>query len=237
MDKEYGVLINGKHTGRDYHLKWMAPFTIESPTVKRHTIDVPFANGILDLAAFLTGNDVKYDNRRMEFCFEREGNYTQWDIITMKIKNDLHGQICSIIPDTRPDWVYYGMIEVETEKEILDAPYDVVITVDADPYKYERYSSLEPWVWDTFCFEDGIIRNYKDLEVNGTMTLLIPGRRKKVVPVFDCSAAMSLGYGGQTYYLPAGRSKLLDLQLGEGEHFLTFQGNGRVSVDYRGAGL
>ena len=237
MGTEYGVLINGKHTGTDYHLKWMAPFTIESPKVKRQTMDVPFGNGILDLTAFITGDDAKYDNREMKFRFEREGNYTRWDIDTMKIKNDLHGRLCPIIPDTRPDWVYYGMVEVQTEKEILDTPYDVVITVDADPYKYERYSSLERWVWDTFCFEDGIIRDYKDLEVNGSMTLLIPGRRKKVVPVLDCTVAMTLEYGGRTYHLPAGRSKLLDLRLGEGEHFLTFHGNGKVSVDYRGASL
>ena len=92
-------------------------------------------------------------------------------------------------------------------------------------------------MWDTFCFEDGIIRDYKDLEVNGSMTLLIPGRRKKIVPVIDCSVGMTLEYGGRTYYLPAGRSKIVDLQLGAGEHYLTFQGNGMVSVEYRGARL
>lgn len=236
-EKEYGVSFNGKHTGRDYHLEWIAPFTISSPVPKRNTAEVPFADGVLDFTAFLTGDDVKYENREMGFQFERDGDYTQWDIITGKIENDLHGQMCTIIPDTRPDWTYYGMVTVETEKKALGEPYDITISVDADPYKYERYNSLEPWVWDTFCFQDGIIRNYKNLQVDGLLTLMIPGRRKKVVPVFECSAAMQLTYGGKNYELPAGRSKILDLQIGMGEHFLTFKGRGIVSVEYRGASL
>ena len=126
------------------------------------------------------------------------------------------------------------MIETNKENNVF---CDYLLTLEADPYKYERFSSLEPWVWDVFPFDGGIIRNYKDLDVNGTMTLLIPGRRKKVVPVFDCSTAMTLEYGGQTYYLPSGKSKILELQLGVGEHLLTFRGTGKVSVDYRGASL
>lgn len=237
MKEQYGVLIKGKHTGRDYNLDWIAPFTITSPEVKRYNIEVPGSDGKLDLTTFLTGQDIKYDNRNLKFSFNFDGDYTRWDIVSTRIMNDLHGQLCSVIPDTRPDFVYYGITTVETEKETLEGSCDIIISVDVEPYKYERYSSLEPWVWDTFCFEDGIIRDYKDLKVDGTMMLMIPGRRKKVVPVFICSDVMTLEYGGQSYTLPAGRSKTLDIQLGMGEHFLLFHGTGTVSVDYRGGSL
>ena len=63
------------------------------------------------------------------------------------------------------------------------------------------------------------------------------GRRMKVVPVFECSAEMVLSYGGAEYNLPAGRSKIPDLRIGEGEHYLMFAGSGTVSVDYRGGRL
>lgn len=235
-DDGYGVLINGKHTGKDYHLEWLAPFEITSPKPKRYTLEVPFADGKLDVTSFMTG-DVKYENRTLKFKFDCDGDYVKWERISSRIKNELHGQMCPIIPDTRPDFVYYGVVTVNTEKESLEDSCDIEISVDADPYKYERYGSLEPWVWDTFCFDDGIIRNYKDLKVDGTMMLMIPGRRKKVVPVFICSDPMTLEYGGQAYTLPVGRSKILDLRLGTGEHFLTFTGTGTVSVDYRGASL
>lgn len=233
----YGVTFNGKHSWKDYGLKWMAPFVIESPKEKRYSVEIPARNGKLDLTKFLTGDDVQYENRTMGFAFEYEGDYTKWDIVADKIENDLHGQLCGIIPDNRPDFVYYGVVTVNTKKETLESSCEIEILVDAEPYKYERYGSLEPWVWDTFCFEDGIIRDYRDLEVNGTMVLMIPGRRKKVVPVFECSESMVLEYHSISYTLPKGKSKVMDLQLGAGEHILTFQGEGTVSVDYRGASL
>ena len=185
----YGVTFNGKHSWKDYGLKWMAPFVIESPKEKRYSVEIPARNGKLDLTKFLTGDDVQYENRAMGFAFEYEGDYTKWDIVADKIENDLHGQLCGIIPDNRPDFVYYGVVTVNTKKETLESSCEIEILVDAEPYKYERYGSLEPWVWDTFCFEDGIIRDYRDLEVNGTMVLMIPGRRKKVVPVLSALKA------------------------------------------------
>ena len=168
----YGVTFNGKHSWKDYGLKWMAPFVIESPKEKRYSVEIPARNGKLDLTKFLTGDDVQYENRTMGFAFEYEGDYTKWDIVADKIENDLHGQLCGIIPDNRPDFVYYGVVTVNTKKETLESSCEIEILVDAEPYKYERYGSLEPWVWDTFCFEDGIIRDYRDLEVNGTMVLM-----------------------------------------------------------------
>ena len=235
--ESYGVTFNGKHSWENYGLIWLAPFIIEAPKEKRYRIEVPARDGILDLTNFFMGDDVKYENRKMGFSFEYEGDYTKWDIVADRIENDLHGQLCSIIPDNRPDFIYYGVVTVNTQKQALESSCEIEILVDADPYKYERYSSLEPWVWDDFCFEDGIIRDYRDLEVNGTMVLIIPGRRKKVVPVFDCSESLVLEYGGVSYTLPEGKSKILDLQLGAGEHFLVFKGKGTVSVDYRGASL
>ena len=59
----------------------------------------------------------------------------------------------------------------------------------------------------------------------------------KAVPVFECSSKMKLTYGEVDYILPEGRSKILDLQLGEGEHYLVFTGSGIISVDYRGGRL
>ena len=232
--KTKGVLLNDIHTYEDLGLNLLG-IRIEPASPKLETVSIPISSNRLNLAKFLS-SDIQYEWRDIVLSFDKRDDYRMWAHRSSNIKNLFHGQEVQLILDSDKGFYYTGTGLVETSKD-NNVFCDYLITLEADPYKYERYSSLEPWVWDTFCFEDGIIRNYKDLEVNGTMTLLIPGRRKKVVPVFDCSAAMSLGYGGQTYYLPAGRSKLLDLQLGEGEHFLTFQGNGRVSVDYRGASL
>ena len=231
---EHGILIGDKHTYNDWNLV-CTKVEISDPEQKTYFIEIPGRDGVIDLSEALVG-DVKYGNReiKMEFV-RRQYHLTEWHLRSSDILDYCHGQRRKVILDSDRAYYYEGRLRAETEKDFKGIDH-FTISADVEPYKYERYSSLEPWVWDTFCFVDGIIRNYKDLEVNETMTLLIPGRRKRVVPVIDCSVAMTLEYGGRTYYLPVGRSKILDLQLGTGEHLLTFKGNGMVSVEYRGVG-
>ena len=234
MRKIEGVLLNDIHTYKDLGLQLLG-IQIDPADPKLETVSIPMSSNRLNLAKFLN-TDVQYEWRNIVLSFDKRDDYYMWAFHSSNIKNLFHGQEVQLILGSDKGFYYTGTALVETSKE-NNVFCDYLVTLEADPYKYERFSSLEPWVWDVFSFPGGIIRNYKDLEVNGSMTLLIPGRRKKVVPVMDCSVAMTLEYGGRTYHLPAGRSKLLDLQLGEGEHFLTFRGNGKVSVDYRGASL
>ena len=49
MENKYGVFINGKHTGRDYRLEWVSPFTITSPEAKRYSVEIPGSDGNIDL--------------------------------------------------------------------------------------------------------------------------------------------------------------------------------------------
>ena len=115
--------------------------------------------------------------------------------------------------------------------------YGSTITIEAtvDPYKYETQLSTEPWLWDSFSFEDGIIRNYFDITVPGTLKII--GRRKRVCPMFICSNPMTVTYLGNTYSLATGQNTIPDIFLGAGEHVLTFGGIGTVDVDYQGASL
>lgn len=108
---------------------------------------------------------------------------------------------------------------------------------NVEPYKFEKFSSLEPWEWDSFNFKTGIIRNYKNIIVNGTYSLRIPGRRKRIVPVISCDESVQVSYEGTTYTLSPGKNKVFGICIKEGENILTFSGNATVSVDYRGGML
>ena len=89
-------------------------------------------------------------------------------------------------------------------------------------------------MWDTLDLENGIIREYKELEVTGSRIVTIPGTRKEIIPTIIASAAMQVEWKGTRYDVPAGESKLYAISLVEGENILTFYGNGTVSIDYRG---
>lgn len=232
---EYGIIIGDKHTGRDWGLV-CTQVEIESPEQKTQYVEVPGRDGYLDLSEVLTG-EPHYKNRNLKISLiRREQDFRRWHVKASDVTDYCHNIRRKVIFDSDPGYYFDGRLKAESSKNFKGIDC-FTISVDAQPYKYERFSSLEPWIWDIFSFEDGIIRNYKDLRVDGELTLMILGRRMKAVPVFECSSELNLTYRGKTYTLPAGRSKMLDLRIGEGEHFLTFTGSGTVSVDYRGGRL
>ena len=79
---------------------------------------------------------------------------------------------------------------------------------------------------DSFSFVDGIIRDYFDITVPGSLTIV--GRRKRCARII-CSGAMTVTYLGNTYQLTAGEN-LITTSLLEA-NMPTFGGSGRM-VDY-----
>nr|DAL66487.1 MAG TPA: distal tail protein [Caudoviricetes sp.] len=230
-----GVQIGGKHTLKDWNLGWLS-ITLGFPEAKTYEQDIPGADGIIDLTEAVTG-DVKYKQRSISMEFDMlDTDYFDWQAKLSEIANHLAGQKYKIFLGSDPAFYYIGRLKLDTEKT-EKAESKITISGEVDPYKYEKYSSLDDWTWDDFNFETGIIREYKDLQVSGSYKLYIPGRRKKIVPVIECNTAMQVTYDGKTYSLPVGRSKVFDIWLGEGDNYLTFTGTGTVSVDYRGGSL
>lgn len=231
-----GVQIGEKHTLKDWNLGWMA-VNLGFPESKTYEQDIPGADGTLDLTESMTNGDVKYKNRSISLEFEvQDEDFFRWSQIISEIANYLVGQKFRIILDNDPQFYYIGRLSMDAEKTDRRNS-KLVLSGEVDPYKYEKYSSLEDWTWDDFNFETGITREYKDIQVDGTYDLYIPGRRKKIVPAIQCSASMQVTFNGKTYNLQAGKSKVFDIWLGEGENILTFTGTGKVSVDYRGGSL
>lgn len=231
-----GVQIGKKHTLKDWNLGWTA-ITLGFPEAKTYEQDIPGADGTLDLTESMTNGDVKYKNRSISLEFEvPDEDFFHWSPMISKIANYLVGQRFQIILDNDPGYYYIGRLSMDVEKTDRENS-KLVLSGEVDPYKYERYSSLEDWTWDTFNFETGIIREYKNIEVNGTYNLHIYGLRKKIVPLFICSTAMQVTFNGKTYNLQEGKSKVFDIWLGDGNNILTFTGTGNVSVDYRGGSL
>lgn len=231
-----GVQIGGKHTLKDWNLGWLS-ITLGFPEAKTYEQDIPGADGSLDLTEAMTPGDVKYKQRSITMEFDMlDKDYFDWNAKISEIANYLVGQKFKIFLDSDPAFYYIGRLKLDTEKS-EKAESKITISGEVDPYKYEKHSSLEDWTWDDFNFETGIIREYKDLQIDGSYELFIPGRRKKIVPVIECSAAMQVTYNGKTYSLPKGKSKAFDIWLGEGDNYLTFTGTGTVSVDYRGGSL
>ncbi len=231
-----GIQIGKKHTLKDWNLGWTA-VNLGFPEAKIYEQDIPGADGTLDLTEAMTSGDVKYNKRSLSMEFEAgDKDFYSWSALISEIANYLAGQKMKIIFDNDPYFYYLGRLTIDVEKT-EKSESKLVISGEVDPYKYECCSSLDDWIWDSFNFEMGVIREYKDLKIEGSYELLIPGLRKRVVPIIECSKSMQVLNQGKTYNLKAGKNKVFDIWLGEGLNILKFTGTGTVSVEYRGGSL
>lgn len=230
-----GILFGDKHSFEDWNM-YLTSKDIATPEPKTNNIEIPGADGVIDLTEILTG-DVKYKNRKLTFQFATKRLFEAHLSIQSKIANYLHGKKLKIIIDDDKSFYYIGRCTVnkfESDKSLGK----LVIEVDAEPYKYDIQSSKEDWIWDTFSFEDGIVNMKTDnISISGEQEVIIWGRRKKVSPEIVASTDMEVEFKGNIYNLSKGKNKIIDIQIEEGENILKFIGEGIVSIDYRGGSL
>lgn len=233
--KYKGVKFNDIHT----YEKWGLILThsdVSFPSVKRESVDIPGTDGKLDFSKCLAG-DIKYENRTLKFEFITTERFEKWKSLISDITNYLHGQDFErIVLDEDSNFFYKGSAEVNQFKSDKSIG-TIVIECDVEPYKYDLTASNEDWLWDTFNFENGIINETKDLEVNGELEVKIYGRRKKVIPKFTCENDLQLIFNEQTYTLLPGTSYSPDIEICDGENILKFVGTGKVTIEYRGGSL
>ena len=230
-----GVKFDDIHTFKKWGLI-LTTTDIGFPEPKTETVNIPGADGELNLSKSLTG-DMKYKNRVITLTFVTTEKYRLWKSLISDIANCLHGQeFEKIILDEDPNFFYKGYAEVNQFKSNKSLG-TIVIECDVEPYKYDLYSSNEDWLWDPFSFIDGIINETKDLNVNGELEIKITGRRKRVIPKITCENELQLIFNEQTYNLPVGTSYSPDIEICEGENVLKFVGNGKVTIEYRGGSL
>lgn len=229
-----GIKFGEYHSYEEWGLKLIS-ITIGLPEPKTVLIDIPGGDGVLDLSESLTGR-MQYGTRKLEFRFDAKNcNYNDWSDLVSNIAGKIHGKRMRITLDTDPCYYYDGTIEISTSKS-NEVSAEVVISANCQPYKMELSGSLEDWIWDTFSFETGIIREYGNIAVDGKLEFIICGNQKEVVPIFYAEEAdgLKVEFEKTTYDLKNGENKLLEIIIKAGENKLTFTGKGKVSIDYRG---
>lgn len=235
----HSITFGDKNTWDDWFLVPSSRPVFNPPTPKTTYIDIPGADGQLDMTQALTG-EVTYEPRKGSIEFIVDNWHREWYELYSEIMDYLHGQTIRAVLEDDPAHYYEGRFTVNQWKS---EPVNSKIVIDyiVHPYKFDLYSSLDDWEWDTFNFESGVIREYKDLTVNAILPVDIIGSRKPVIPAFIVEThdgnGMLVEYNGAIYILPDGTSKTTSIIIRDGESILTFIGYGTVSIDYRGGRL
>lgn len=227
------VTFGTKNSYRDFGLI-LTSKDIGLPEPKTETVDLTGANGVIDLTEVLT-DDIKYKQRKLQFTFTVIDPINAWSVTLSEVTNYVHGRRLRILLDWDKNYYYEGRCKVnqfKTNKRLAT----IVVDAEVDPYKLEVNSSSTPWIWDTFSFIDGIIY-LNTVTVSGSATVNLLNRRKIVSPTFTTTANMKVNYNGVTYDLPKGTTTVLGIRLQEGDNFVTFTGNGTITIDYKGGSL
>lgn len=226
------VSINGIDMLSTYGMALANRHCVQPPVPKTIYQDVPGADGSLDLSTAIAGRII-YERRVITLNFGCGYPMDKWPEVFSEILRNFHGREGKLIFNDDPMYYYAGRMTV-SEYSRARTLGTFTISVNADPYKYELTASDEDWLWDSFSFEKGVIRDYKELEVNGSLSLNVPGTQRWVIPEITVAAAMTVSYGGKDYELKQGTNKIYDIVIKEGENVLMFTGTGTVTISYRG---
>lgn len=227
------VSINGIDMLKKYRMALKDRHCVQPPVPKTYYLDIPGADGSIDLSTVNSGR-VVYQRRTVTMNFGCGYSIDKWPEVFSEILQLFHGQIGKVIFDDDPGYYYQGRMTVSDYSRVQTLG-TFTITMEADPYKYELVSGEEDWLWDIFDFENGVIREYGNIQVNEMYDLLIYGTQKWIVPEIVASADMKVTFQGKIYELKKGENKCYEIVIKSGENHLIFTGTGTVSVKYRGA--
>lgn len=222
------------HTDRDWGLKLMSVF-IPLPDPKKQVVNIPGGDGSIDLTE-VNGRPAFNDRDGIKLVFDLPYvNYSEFFDRISQIAKVIHGRKVKMTLDDDPSYYYMVRLNVSAEKDLTGG--EVTFSGTADPFRYDIYGTNDPWLWDTFDFETGVIREIEEVEItaeNNTVTII--GAGIDTSPVFVVSQAdnLQLTYGGRTYTLKVGRNRFPAVRVGKEDVTLTFTGSGKFEVEYRG---
>lgn len=232
----HSITFGTKNTWDDWHLIPTTRPVFNPPTVKASTIDLPGGDGVLDLTEFIAGRPL-YNNRTGSFEFIVDNDFMRWEELYSEILNYLHGRSLKAVLEDDPGYYYQGRFTVNQWNS--DKLYSkITIDYDVFPYKKETGAALDQWLWDPFNFKTGIIRVYKNIQVDGTKVVRVVGSTMPTnITIAASATGMTVTFQGVTYELPKGSFMDQDIVIVDGINELTFTGSGIISIDLAGGKL
>ena len=151
----HSITFGDKNTWDDWHLVSSSRPVFNPPSLKRKILDIPGADGSIDLSESLTGYPV-YENREGSIEFIVMNGYKEWYQAYSDIMDYLHGQTMRAILEDDKEYFYEGRFTINEWKSSKDRS-QIVIDYSLGPYKWLSRASLDDWEWDIFNFYTGII--------------------------------------------------------------------------------
>lgn len=207
-----GVKFNDIHSYKDLNLV-LAPFQMPPAEPKTTFVDVPGADGSLDMTEAL--GEVKYKDRTGSMTFSVLPQ-DDFEVKKTEVSNLLNGLQCKITFDKDPEFFYLGRLSVSDYKanKMLR---QITIDFRVQPYKYKN--------------------DVTKVVVEGSKSIVLINNRMSVVPTITTTANTTITFGDATLEMNAGTHKFLDVYLKQGENPITIESDGVVTITYQEGAL
>ena len=243
----YGVSIYVEDSGKTYHTlnDWGCALGnnnyIGDPEMETTYITVPGRNGLIDASEAVSGRRI-YKKRKLSFELAAVHPRLSWDGVVSALRNNVNGRVCRLTLDNDQNYFWKGRVYINGFDRFRDLGTFTLDVPTADPYKYDVNSSAEPWLWDPFNFETGVITQQGAEVIVGSGTVTIHHGHMPVCPTLIVSELVSstfeVTYDGATFPLSVGSNVIPSILVGgEQDVTLTFTGSATVQVVYRGGSL
>ena len=238
----HSATFEDKNSWTDWHLIPISKAVIPPPSVKTRQVDLPGIHGALDLTTVMTGYPM-YNTRTGSLSYILAPGFEHWETVKSDIMNYLQGRTVKLYLDDDPGFYYQGIVWVNELKS--DARVNSLsISYNLYPFKKEIVMSDEDWLWDPFNFENGVIRSYNQVSVNGSLTIDINDCTEPVTPSITVSSAMTISHTytfkgisrTDTYSVSSGTS-VPGFTIRPGNNQFVISGNGTITFSYRGGRL
>lgn len=232
----HSVTIGDKNTWDDWHLISTSRILFNPPSVKTSYVDLPGGDGTLDLTEVLAGRPT-YNNRTGSWTFYVMNGYQEWYELYSDIMQYLQGKELDAVLEDDPAFTYHGRFQVDAWRS--DPTWSkIVISYNVGPYKKDVAGYGDNWLWDPFNFERDVIKSYKNLVVDGTLSMVYVNETMITIPTFITTADdMTVTFKENTYTLSLGSNTFKDLRFDPGENSLVFNGHGKVTIENIGGKL
>lgn len=241
-----GATIIVEKTGREYHTleDWGLAIGnnnyISEPIVQTSYIVVPGSNVLVDVSEALTGRPT-FERRAINIEVGGIDKRLDWDSTISKLRNAIEGKVVHVIFDNDTAHYWRGRAHIVGYDRFRSLGTFTISLPDADPYKYDVLSNLEPWLWDPFDFENDNVPEEPIINVNGTANREIAKGTMPTCPSFtvtEMTEQLYLKFKGKEYTLANGYNYFPAVMVnGDDNVTLEFRGRGQVVMEYRGGSL
>ena len=242
-----GISIYVEATNKTYHTldDWGYALGnnnyISDPQMETNYIDVPYRDGLIDASTAMTGRPI-YKKRQLAFKLGGIEQRMAWDSIIAGLRNKIHGRTCQITLDNDPNYYWRGRVFLKDFDRFRGLGEFTLSIPDAEPYKYSKLQSTDPWLWNPFNFETDMIVQVGAWEITGSGSFTVPAGFMPTCPIFVVSdlvgQSIDMVTGGNTYTLVSGSNKFAEILVnGDADVTFAFTGTADVQIVYRGGSL